>query len=421
MLTKLIRILCVAFLFYTNTAHCEPLTLTINDTLDIPIEQFNADGDSLLIWLPSEAGLPATLRQTASILASRGVEVWLADLLEAHFLPVANSSMSKIPHTDVSELIEYARLKTGKTIYLTGSGRATIPLLHGAREWQLKYQQSVLFGGVILLSPKFYVETPDPGMPAQLLPVAEATNLPIHIIQPTDSPWRWKLAQTIPALEKNGSDASLQLIKDVRDRFYYRPDATATEKLKAARLPDMITSAIKLLKLDDRHPRAAVSKLEAPLNLTEGKKPRTLKPYPGSPAAYELSLNNLNEQAVDLKNYRNQVVLVNFWASWCPPCVHEMPSMQNLQRRFKSQGFEILAVNMAEEKATINTFLDEKVSVSFTILQDKDGEALKRWGVFAFPTSYIIGKQGRIRYALFGAVDWEDQDITEKIKYLLAE
>lgn len=124
---------------------------------------------------------------------------------------------------------------------------------------------------------------------------------------------------------------------------------------------------------------------------------------------------------VNLKKLKGKVVLVNFWASWCPPCVHEMPSMQRLQNRFFAKGFTILGVNMAEDQKTVRHFLKTKVNVQFPILFDSEGAALKRWGVFAFPTSYIIGKKGQIRYAIFGGVDWEKESIVNKISRLLNE
>ena len=98
-----------------------------------------------------------------------------------------------------------------------------------------------------------------------------------------------------------------------------------------------------------------------------------------------------------------------------------MPSMQALYETYKSQGLEILAVNMAESEIEVESFLHTRVAVQFPILLDQDGEALRRWDVFAFPTSYVIDRKGDIRYALFGAVDWQDATITSRLEQLLEE
>ena len=152
-----------------------------------------------------------------------------------------------------------------------------------------------------------------------------------------------------------------------------------------------------------------------------GKKERSLRSFQGNPKPPELKLKNLNNTLIDLAQLKGQVTLVNFWASWCPPCVHEMPSMNRLQKRFSAKGFTILGVNMAESEKTVHHFLKTKVDVQFPILFDSDGAALKAWGVFAFPTSYIIDKKGIIRYAIFGGVDWEKPSIVKKISNLLKE
>ncbi len=143
---------------------------------------------------------------------------------------------------------------------------------------------------------------------------------------------------------------------------------------------------------------------------------RELKPHTGETPP--LALPDLNGRVHRLEDYRGQVVLVNFWATWCPPCRAEMPSMQRLQDKLAGRPFTILAVDMGETEAEVRDFLKE-VPVRFPILMDKDGAALRAWKVRAFPTSFVVDAEGRIRYSLFGAKEWDDADGLEKVGALL--
>lgn len=145
----------------------------------------------------------------------------------------------------------------------------------------------------------------------------------------------------------------------------------------------------------------------------------TLKPYTGKEAPPPLLLKDLQGKKHDLNDFRGQVVLINFWATWCPPCRVEMPSMWRLKQKLKGKPFVILAVDMGEEEASVNAFLPDKMKKDFIVLMDKDGEALRTWKVFAFPTSYIIDTKGNIRYALYGALEWDEASVVEKIRKLL--
>jgi len=144
---------------------------------------------------------------------------------------------------------------------------------------------------------------------------------------------------------------------------------------------------------------------------------RELKPYQGG-ATPPLALKDLAGNTHKLEDYRGRVVLVNFWASWCPPCRAEMPSMQRLKEKLAGKPFTILAVDMGETPDVVSAYI-KTVHTDFTVLLDSDGHALKSWKVFAFPTSYVIDGTGRIRYALFGSTEWDEAETLQKINDLL--
>jgi len=421
----LIRSVLTSLLFaglLIDHAIASSFDIPVSKETDVGVQAQLAEGDTLLLWLPSESGFLKQEKRLAEQLVLGGMETWFADMLGGYFLPALASSVDAVIAEDTAELIEQVRLKSRKKIILIASGRGAAMAIRGANVWQQKYGSGARLAGVILISPKLFVETPEPGSEGELLPVVGRTNLPLFIIQPENSPWRWKMDRVIPALEKSGSDVYAWFLKNARDRFYYRPDATPGEDRMASRLAFFISSATTLLQGFSEKKRIIDKTLSVTaIKIAEGKKARILREYKGNPAPPELVLADMEGRQVDLAALKGQVVLVNYWASWCPPCVHEMPSMQRLSEHFKSKPFRILAVNMAEDKSTIQDFLQNKVNVKFPILLDVDGKALKRWKVFAFPTSYIIGKKGNIRLALFGSIDWMQDDVIEKIKRLIEE
>jgi len=144
-----------------------------------------------------------------------------------------------------------------------------------------------------------------------------------------------------------------------------------------------------------------------------------LKTLPGKPAP-ALALPTLDGGTARLEQLRGRVVLVNFWAVWCPPCRKEMPSMARLAEQMGNRPFTILDVNVGESPEEIRAFL-KQVPVNFPILLDAGGEHLKPWQVFAFPTSYVVDKQGRLRLGLFGSIEWDSAEAVAKLEALLAE
>ena len=401
------------------SAHAANLNIKAGDT-DIGVEIQPAKGHVLFIWQPHEIGIQAVDQQLAQQLAAQGIETWLLDVLEDYFLPNTANNMDRVPAQAFAAVIQAAS-QTGKKIIVASSGRGAIPLLRGVRQWQLSHPDDTTLLGTILISPKLFVETPVPGQTGKLMPIARATNQTMVILQPDKSPWYWKLDQTLAGLQHGGSDVYLWPLHKLRDRFYFRPDASEQETRAREQLAARLRIAIQVLRNQGEQARHAAALAQAAPTVPQGKKEHSLSEYKGDPTPPPLRLPTLQGKLLDLADFKGRVVLVNFWASWCPPCVHEMPSMQRLADHFKHKPFAILGVNMAEDNATVSQFLQQRVHVNFPIVLDRDGKALKAWRVFAFPTSYVLDKHGKIRYALFGGIDWDSDEIKHKLANLLAE
>jgi peroxiredoxin len=143
-----------------------------------------------------------------------------------------------------------------------------------------------------------------------------------------------------------------------------------------------------------------------------------LQRWTGPDAAPPIELKTIDGQPLSLAQFRGKVVLVNFWATWCEPCTEEMPSMQRLRARLQGQPFEILAVNHQEGEARIRAFLN-KVPLEFPIVRDTDGAVTRAWKARIFPSSYVVDAEGKIRYVLAGATDWDAPANVKQIQSLL--
>lgn len=130
-----------------------------------------------------------------------------------------------------------------------------------------------------------------------------------------------------------------------------------------------------------------------------------------------LVLKDINGVNHNLANYRGKVVLINFWASWCPPCREEMPSMQRLKHKLDGKPFAILAVASGEETQDSIAFLNI-IKVNFDVLPDTDAAVTKRWKVYGLPTSFLIGPDGRLLYALTGPTEWDMPETVQLIESL---
>ncbi len=117
---------------------------------------------------------------------------------------------------------------------------------------------------------------------------------------------------------------------------------------------------------------------------------------------------------------KGKVVLLNFWATWCPPCRKEMPSMAELHKQLKDKGLVIVAASVDKDRNQLVGFVRE-YSIPFEVVHDADGSVARRYGVFRYPETFLIDRSGKVRFHLVGAVDWTDKTVLKAINTLLLE
>jgi len=141
--------------------------------------------------------------------------------------------------------------------------------------------------------------------------------------------------------------------------------------------------------------------------------PRVEQVFP----APDFTLKSESGKIFHLSDFRGQVVLINFWATWCPPCRREMPSMERMWQKLKGKGVQVLAIDVGEDADTIFEFLGA-YPVNFPLLMDLDGSVVKKYPVTGLPTSYIIDPEGKVIYRTVGSREWDDPVLYDQLLQL---
>ncbi|WP_420265654.1 peroxiredoxin family protein [Candidatus Magnetominusculus dajiuhuensis] len=136
-------------------------------------------------------------------------------------------------------------------------------------------------------------------------------------------------------------------------------------------------------------------------------------------AAPDFTLKTLDGKNFSLSTLKGKTVLINFWATWCPPCVEELPSMNKLYLKYKQKGFEVVAISLDSSTTKVKKYI-AKNPLSFIVLLDTDKRVAKKlYKVSAQPTTYLISSDGKIIRKFFGSVDWTDEVVQKEIEGLL--
>lgn len=126
-------------------------------------------------------------------------------------------------------------------------------------------------------------------------------------------------------------------------------------------------------------------------------------------------------RAVSLTEFSGQVVLLNFWATFCEPCEREMPALNRLLLKYGAQGLKVVGVNCGEMPQRVREFLDERVIFDGLPLLDRSQAQLKAWGIPALPASVLIDRQGRAQAWHVGELNWDAPEVQQVVKDLLAQ
>lgn len=139
-----------------------------------------------------------------------------------------------------------------------------------------------------------------------------------------------------------------------------------------------------------------------------------LQLVPGKPPAADFSLPDIEGRTHTLKQYAGRVVVANFWATWCPPCRAEIPSMQRAWQKLEPEGIAMLALHVGGDAEQIWAFLAE-FGVTFPVLIDATGSVSKAWQTIGLPTTFVVDQEGRKALRAIGERQWDDPAVLAQI------
>ena len=392
--------------------------LTLDSDNEISLSIAGDSGDRVL-WIPSEYGLnKARHYWLVETLAKAGHEVWLAELHSSYFVSPGRNSYTEIPVDDIADLIRKSLPDDGSKMFIVSTSRGSALTLLALNELKKQDQDLQQIAGLVMIHPNFQANTPVPGADIEYLSVIDTTQMPIYMIQPFKSNRYWYMEDLVSRLNDAGSQVYTQVIQNVSDGYHVRPDSSDAERRKSKQLPADIARAIQLLaktRVEDNR-RVDESDVEWKMAGLSGK----LDAYPEPKQAPSLQLRDMDDELHDLASYRGRVVVLNFWATWCPPCVEEIPSLGRLQAAFSEDDLVVLSVDIGESKEDIKKFL-QQIPADFPVMIDPEGTTVKPWNVIAYPTTFVIDRSGIIRLAYYGGLEWDMPEIIEQLQTLVKQ
>lgn len=405
-------------------SHAEDeIMVSVSSDVDISIERFSAKGDYLILWLAPEYGFRSSHRTLSQGLADENIEIWMGDMAESLYLPQSVHSLKQLDGSYVADLIDYAHQISGKKILLAGDSYAAINVLRGIYQWQRRNHRQTYLIGSILFTPNTYAQIPSLGLPPEYMPVVSATNTPVMIFQAIHNANTGQFQVLKEKLQINSESVYSQFMTDIMGLFYDEMPGVEIQKQLQV-LPGVIKKMISILE-HHPFPEHSIASKNSIRNSTTNSTTNSasgidhyLKKYQGKNTPYPIDLKNVKGQRVFKDNFKGQVTVLNFWATWCSPCVEEIPSLNRFKNKMSGLPVELISINYAEDSQTIIDFMN-KVNVEFPVLLDKNGAFAKQWQVITYPSTFVIDKSGQIKYGVNAAIEWDDPELIAVIKSLL--
>lgn len=392
-------------------AHSEIIKLDAEHELNIEVYGDPKTAKYHVLWLPSERGITGELQKTVlAISKQQNIHIVMPDWHASYFITPSRSSLDKIPVGHYYKLIEHYASQFDPLFLVTNGKSAPLAMQASNRLQQAKIDS---IDGIIMLSPYLQVQTPEIGKRIQYQQITAYNNLPLYIFQAERSPRFVPLPQLLTALENSGAQVYSHVLKGVTGGYHQRnkEDLKEIDMQALAAFPKQISNALAILSQADK---TALRPYQETASKAKRKKGLRVKKITFTTPP--LNLNDIDNKTHNLEDYKGKAIIVSFWASWCRPCIDEMPSLVKLKKKYQND-LEILAVNIREDKQTILKFTDG-MNINFPLILDSDNKTAEDWRVYVYPSNYLLDKQGNIQYAATGALDWQEEEIDAIIKRL---
>lgn len=404
-----------ASLLLTNTEK----TIILANDIEFNYQHFKANNrisntNTVALWILP--GYPHQQRfyEFSQRLSENGIEVWMVNILDNLFMPKGVNSIRQLTGDYVAQLIKRINQKTAKSVILIAESYSAIPVLRGAFQWQKTKPAKRYLTGAVLFSPNLFEAIPPLGQKPKFVEVANYTTIPILLYQSQKSNTRGQLPKLLSILENNNASVYTSMLKNTIAIFYLEDKTPETLKLLKT-LPKKIVSSLKLLESSPLPLFNTAIKHKTKIRSVQLDS--TLKRYTAKNQPFKINLKTVFGKNFIKSNYNNQITIINFWATWCKPCLEEIPSLNRLQAKMKNTPFEIISINYAEKPTVIKTFM-KSIKIDFPVLIDESGEQAVKWNVYAFPSTFVIGPDGNFHYGVNAGILWDSPEVIAALNKL---